>query len=121
MEEETREALESVWKLGGLTWRRRGASVWAELCEGDLFTRSAALSYYFLLALFPLLIFLTAALGYFADAGTELRQNLLNYLARVAPRPASALVRATVAEITENADGGKLSLGLLAALWFAAF
>jgi membrane protein len=121
MEEETREALASVWKLGGLTWRRLGKRVWNDIYEGDLFTRSAALSYYFLLALFPLLIFLTAALGYFAEAGTELRGNLLNYLASVAPRTASTLVRATVAEITENADTGKLSLGLLAALWFSSF
>src|SRR3982751_3828355 len=108
MEDDTREALESVWKLGGMTWRRLGARVWADIYEGDLFTRAAALSYYFLLALFPLLIFLTAALGYFAEGGTELRANLLNYLARVAPRAASALVRSTVAEITENAGGGKL-------------
>jgi membrane protein len=121
MEEEARKALESVWKLGGLTWRRLGERVWAEVYEGDLFTRAAALSYYFLLALFPMLLFLTAALGYFADAGTELRSSLLNYLARVAPRSASTLVRSTVAEITEGADTGKLSFGLLAALWFASY
>ena len=121
MEEETREALESVWKLGGLTWRRLGASVWAELYEGDLLTRAAALSYYFLLALFPLLLFLTAALGYFAEAGTELRKSMLDYLSSIAPRTASALVRSTVAEITENADGGKLSFGLIAAFWFASY
>jgi membrane protein len=121
MDEEAREALESVWRLGGLTWRRLGSRVWAEVYDGDLFTRAAALSYYFLLALFPLLLFLTAALGYFADAGTELRKSLLYYLASVAPRTASALVRSTVAEITENADGSKLSFGLLAALWFASY
>src|SRR5919202_241908 len=117
MSEEAREAFESVWKLGGLTWRRLGARVWAEVYEGDLFTRAAALSYYFLLALFPLLLFLTAALGYFAEGGTELRRNLLNYLASIAPRSAVQLVRATVEEITEGANGGKLSFGLLAALW----
>lgn len=121
VKDKTREALESVWKLGGLTWRQLGRRVWTDIYEGDLFTRSAALSYYFLLALFPLLICLTAALGYFADAGTELRENLLNYLSRVAPRTASALVRSTVAEITENANTGKLSFGLVAALWFASF
>ena len=121
MDEEAREALESVWKLGGLTWRSLLSRVWAEIYEGDLSTRAAALSYYFLLALFPLLIFLTAALGYFADVGTELRKSLLDYLSSIAPRTASALVRATVAEITENADTGKLSFGLLAALWFASY
>jgi membrane protein len=121
MNDEAREALESVWKLGGLTWRRLGARVWSDLFAGDLFTRSAALSYYFLLALFPLLLFLTATLGYFAEAGTELRKNLLDYLASVAPRSASALVRSTVTEITEGAGGGKLSFGLIAGLWFASF
>ncbi|HYY97120.1 MAG TPA: YhjD/YihY/BrkB family envelope integrity protein, partial [Pyrinomonadaceae bacterium] len=121
MSEEARGAFESVWKLGGMTWRRLGARVWTEVYEGDLFTRAAALSYYFLLALFPLLLFLTAALGYFAEGGTELRRNLLNYLSSIAPRTASALVRSTVAEITENADGGKLSFGLFAALWFASY
>jgi membrane protein len=121
MEQGAREALESVWKLGGLTWRRLGASVWAELYEGDLLTRAAALSYYFLLALFPLLIFLTAALGYFAETGTELRKSMLDYLSSIAPRTASALVRSTVTEITENADGGKLSFGLIAAFWFASY
>src|ERR1044072_6790461 len=120
MGENAREALESVWRLGGLTWRRLGARVWEELYEGDLFTRAAALSYYFLLALFPLLIFLTAALGYFADAGAELRQNLLNYLASVAPRTASTRLRSPVEAITEHAHGGKLSFGLLAAVWFAS-
>jgi membrane protein len=121
MSEEAREAFESVWHLGGLRWRRLGAHVWTEVYEGDLFTRAAALSYYFLLALFPLLLFLTAALGYFAEAGTELRKSMLDYLSSVAPRTASALVRATVAEITEGAGGGKLSFGLLAALWFASY
>jgi membrane protein len=121
MDSNDRKAIESVWKLGGLKWRELGSRVWTEVYKGDLFTRAAALSYYFLLALFPLLLFLTAMLGYFADAGTELRKNLLDYLGSVAPRSASQLVRTTVKEITEDAGGGKLSFGLLAALWFASF
>lgn len=120
MEEEDREVIASLWELGGLTWRELGRRVWLEVYRSDLFTRAAALSYYFLLALFPLLLFLTAVLGYFAKAGTELRESLLGYLASVAPRSASELVRATVEEITRGAGGGKLSFGLLASLWFAA-
>ena len=111
----------TIWELGGLTWGKLMRRVWAALYAGDLLTRAAALSYYFLLALFPLLIFMTAMLGYFAEAGTELRTNMLRYLGSVAPRSASQLVRATVEEITEGATGGKLSLGLLAALWFASY
>jgi membrane protein len=121
MDRKDQKAIASLWKLGGLTWRELGRCVWLEIYEGDLFTRAAALSYYFLLALFPLLIFLTSLLGYFAEAGTELRTSMLRYLGSVAPRSASQLVRATVEEITEGATGGKLSFGLLAALWFASY
>ena len=120
MDREDREAIASLWELGGLTWRELGRRVWLEVYRSDLFTRAAALSYYFLLALFPLLLFLTAVLGYFAKAGTELRESLLGYLGSVAPRSASELVRATVEEITRGAGGGKLSFGLLASLWFAS-
>lgn len=121
MDSKDQKAIASVWRLGGLKWRELARSVWREIYDGDLFTRAAALSYYFLLALFPLLIFLTSMLGYFAEAGTELRANMLQYLGSIAPRSASQLVRATVEEITEGATGGKLSLGLLAALWFASY
>jgi membrane protein len=121
MDRRDQKAIASLWKLGGLSRRELLRRVWLEIYEGDLLTRAAALSYYFLLALFPLLIFLTSMLGYFAEAGTELRASLLGYLGSVAPRSASQLVRATVEEITEGATGGKLSFGLLAALWFASY
>ncbi|HKP72907.1 MAG TPA: YihY/virulence factor BrkB family protein [Pyrinomonadaceae bacterium] len=111
----------SVWELGGLTWKELGRRVWNEIYDGDLLTRAAALSYYFLLALFPLLLFLIAMLGYFAETGTTLRADLLRYLSHVVPRTASALIRTTVDEVTQNAGGGKLSFGLLAALWAASY
>src|ERR671921_1240658 len=98
MDRDDQKAIASVWRLGGLTRRELARRVWLDLYEGDLLTRAAALSYYFLLALFPLLIFLTAMLGTFAEAGSELRRSLLNYLASIAPRTASQLVRATVVE-----------------------
>ncbi len=111
----------SLWERGGLTYKELGRRVWKELYEGDLFTRTAALSYYFLLALFPLLLCLMAVLGYFAEAGTELRSNLLNYLSKVIPRSASTLIRTTVDEISQGSDGSKVSFGLLAALWAASY
>ena len=75
----------SSWKLGGLSWKELGRRVWGQTTEDDVFGNSAKLSYYFLLALFPLLLFLTTLLGYFADTGTELRQELLRILATVIP------------------------------------
>lgn len=121
MNTQDQKAIASIWKLGGLTWREMGRRIWLEIYDSDLFTRAAALSYYFLLALFPLLLFLMAMLGYFADAGTDLRKNLLNYLGQVVPRSASELIYTTINEISTDAGGGKLSFGLLAALWFASY
>ena len=111
----------SVWKLGGLKPQELGRRIWLEIYEGDLFTRAAALAFYFLLALFPLLLFLLAMLGFLAEAGTELRKDLLIYLGRAMPHSASQLIYTTIDEITKDADFGKISFGLLAALWFASY
>ena len=110
----------SIWKLGGLSWRDLARRVWLELYEGKLLTHAAALSFYFLLSIFPLLLFLITLLGFSAETGTEMRSQLLTTLSRVVPRSASALIYTTVDEIVVNADGGKLSLGLLTALWLAS-
>ncbi len=120
MKTEGRKARPSIWKLGGLTWRELGKRLWVEIYESDLFTRAAALSFYFLLALFPLLLFLTALLGYFADSGTELRENLHSYLGGVVPRSASELIYTTISEINKGTGGGKLSFGLIVSLLFAS-
>jgi membrane protein len=88
--------------------------------DDDVFGRAAQLSYYFLLALFPLLLFLVSLLGFFAQAGSELRNRLINYLAAIMPGAAVTLVHTTLDEVSASAGGGKLSLGLLAALWAAS-
>lgn len=109
-----------VWGLGGLSWKALCKRLWTKFNADDVLNRAAVLSFYFVLALFPLLLFLTALLGYFAEAGTELRRNLLTYLRAVVPISAFDLINTTVDEISRNSDGGKLSLGLLTSLWFAS-
>ena len=94
--------------------------IWTRVREHDLFGRAAQLSYYFLLALFPMLLFLMTLLGYFAKAGSQLRNALLRYLATVMPYSAVTLVHSTLDEVTRSRSGGKLSFGLLAALWVAS-
>ncbi len=88
--------------------------------DDRIFGRAAQLSYYFLLALFPLLLFLINILGYLAQEGTLFRDRLLLYLAALMPGSAFALVRATIDEISVSRGTGKLSFGLLAALWAAS-
>ena len=110
----------SLWQLGGLGWKELAKRVWSEISEDDIFGRSAQLSYYFLLALFPLLLFITAVLGQFAEAGTELRENMLSLLGSVVPQEAGDLIHETIEKVEEGSGGGKISFGILATLWAAS-
>ncbi len=110
----------SMWRLSGLTWGELLKRVWQQINGDDIFGRAAQLAYYFLLALFPLLLFLVTLLGYLASAGSELREDLVTYLARVAPSSAVDLIHATLNEVSSEKGGGKLSFGILAALWAAS-
>lgn len=115
-----KKGLESMWSLGGLTWKGLGQRVWAQMNNDDVWGRAAQLSYYFLLALFPLLIFLTSVIGIIMGSGTGLRHNLFNYLSQVMPPSAYQLVSDTMRSVAESSGGDKISFGILAALWAAS-
>ncbi len=110
----------SLWKLGGIGWRELAKRVWSEIQEDNVFGRAAELSYYFLLALFPFLIFLTSVIGIMLGSGTGTRHALFQYLARIMPPSAFQLIDNTMLEVAESTGGGKLSFGILAALWAAS-
>lgn len=103
-----------------MNWKTFARRLWTRINDDDIFGRAAQLSYYFLLAVFPLLLFLMTLLGYFAQAGSAFRDKLLTYLATVMPSSAITLVHSTLDEISAARGGGKLSLGILAALWAAS-
>lgn len=103
-----------------MNWKKFLHRLWTRINEHDIFGGAAQLSYYFLLALFPLLLVLVTLLGYFAEAGSELRFKLISYLGTVMPPSATTLVHTTLDEISQARGGGKVSLGLLAALWAAS-
>lgn len=112
--------MDSLWKLGGLSWRALAKRVWADIGKDDILGRAAQLSYYFLLALFPLLLFLMSVIGLIMGSETGLRQSLFKYLGKVLPSSASELVSTTVFEVTSASSGGKIAFGILAALWAAS-
>src|SRR4026209_868994 len=87
--------------VAALNWKTFVQQLWTRLNDHDIFGRAAQLSYYFLLALFPLLLFLMTLLGYFAEAGSGLRNKLITYLATVMPSSAITLVHTTLDEIGE--------------------
>jgi membrane protein len=110
----------SLWRLGNLGWSELAKRVWREVQEDEVFSRAAELSYYFLLALFPFLIFITSIIGMVLGSGTGTRHALFDYLARVMPPSAYQLISSTMLEVSSASGGGKLSFGILAALWAAS-
>lgn len=104
--------------VGYLALRQVGARVWRKIQDDNVFGRAAELAYFFLFALFPLMIVFTSMVA-MLSAGTELRDELLWYFRSALPWPAYQLIAATLRETTEGA-AGKLSLGTAAALLSAS-
>jgi membrane protein len=111
------QQISSLWDLGGLTWQELPRRVWGGVNKNDLLNRAYELAYNFLLAVFPLLLFLVAVLGIFASEGSKLQSNLFFYFQQVLPPAAYQLVVSTLKETTQNAGGVKLTFGLLFALY----
>ncbi len=106
----------SPWKLGGLTPWQLGRRVYRRFDEDEVLTRSAALAYYFISALIPMLFFLVATLGLFAKSH-DLESSLFNYARRFMPPDAFSLLQKTLREIAVHSSGIKLVFGLALALW----
>ncbi len=106
----------SPWKLGGLTYWQLLKRLYQEVNDDDVFTHSAALAYYFISALVPMIFFLTAILGLFTRSH-NLELALLQYTAQVLPGDAYRLIQKPLHEIASSSTGLKLVLGLTLALW----
>jgi membrane protein len=85
-----------------------------------MLSRAAEMGYYFLFALFPTLVSASTILGLAARQASSIYDHLLNYLALVVPADAYQMVIATFNQTAAAATTGKLTLGLVAALWSAS-
>jgi membrane protein len=110
----------SHWRLDELTLKEFGQRIWSKMQKDEVMGRAAQLAYYLLLALFPLLLFLTSVLGLLVGSGTGIRHSFFNYLSKVLPGDAFKLVDATMYEVSRASGGGKIAFGILAALWAAS-
>jgi membrane protein len=79
---------------------------------------AAALAYYFVLSLFPALIFLSAVVAYLPVP--DLFEQALALMAHFLPADAMGLVRRVVADVISPNRGTFLSLGILGTLWTAS-
>jgi membrane protein len=93
---------------------------WKSILTDRLFGRAAELGFYFLFALFPTLFCASSILGLAARSANQFYDKLLNYLALVIPTSALGTVLQTFNETTAAATRGKLTFGLIAAIWSAS-
>jgi len=112
----------SLWTRAGLTWGQLAWRLWRQLWEDEILGRCAELAYFFLFSIFPLLLFLTTLLGYLSGRQEGgVRRGLFWLISRFAPSgDVTTLLNRTLDEITAGKSGGKLYLGLLAAVWVAS-
>lgn len=99
--------------------RSRGTlhELFHSISDHDLFGRSAQLAYYFFFAVFPGLIFLSALLAILSGPHSPLHSSLMRQLPQSLPPKAVNLLQHTLQQ-THN-GGGKITFGVLVALWSA--
>ncbi|MEK7356952.1 MAG: YihY/virulence factor BrkB family protein, partial [Bdellovibrionota bacterium] len=93
-------------------------ALYKETNEDNVTNGAAALAYYLLLALFPLLIFMLSLLPYLPIE--NLHERVMGFLAQAMPGDAARAVESTIAEVTREKKGGLLSFGAIATLWAAS-
>ena len=99
----------------GERWRKIAKATVTAVVDDHCVGLAAQLAYYFLLALFPALLFLVAMVGYFPIQNAM--HELLAIVGRVAPRALIDLLAAQLQEIERGRHAGLAILGIAGALW----
>ena len=116
----SRFPLRSLWNLEGIPFRVIVKHTWRSLLDDNLVGRAAELGFFFIFALFPSLFTATSLLGLAARSASQIYYSLLGYLAIVIPHDALGTVLDTFNQTTAAATSGKLTFGLVAAIWSAS-
>jgi len=112
--------LRSLWDMQGTPFSiivRRTAH---SFNDDNLISRAAELGFYFLFALFPMLVSASAILGLVARSANDIYARLLNYMALVVPHDAFGIVLDTFNQTTAQSSSGKITFGFVAAVWSAS-
>jgi membrane protein len=112
--------LRSLWNLQGASPFVILRRTFKSFNRDNLLSRAAELGFYFLFALFPTLVSATSLLGLFARRATTIYTELIAYFALVMPPTAFNIVVETFNQTAAAATKGKVTFGLVAALWSAS-
>ncbi len=112
--------LSSMWDLQGVPLKEIGKRVWNGIDEDNLFGRASQLAYSFFSAIFPALIAMSSLMGLVARSSGKLYFEMLNKIGQLIPPTAFALVTQTFQHMTSASTPGKVTFGLLFALFSAS-
>jgi membrane protein len=90
--------------------------LWKRFNQDEVAGLSAELAYFFLLSLFPFMIFLITLIGYLPIH----QGNVVGFLSQYAPGEAMNLIENNLNMIIESHNGGLLSFGIIATIWSAS-
>src|SRR5947199_10556502 len=98
-----------------ISWTELAKRTYREVLADNCLGLAAQLSYYFFLALFPALLFLVAVASFFPVA--NLMDQITGALARVAPYEALKLIQDQIVKISQDKNGGLLTIGMIGTIW----
>jgi len=110
----------TLWTRGGLSLSRLTSNIYGAIRDDDLIGRASGLAFNFLLAFFPLMLFVLSLFSMFASRSLQLETSFMLYCSKILPLSAFELLRQITSELSLETDGGKLTVSIALALWFAS-
>lgn len=110
----------SMWDLQGVSVKEIGKRVWKGIDDDSLLGRASQLAYSFFAAIFPALIAMSSIMGLIAKSSGRIYLELLHRIGNLLPPAAFSLVLETFQSTTSASTAGKVSLGLVVALFSAS-
>lgn len=93
-----------------------GKQVFKRILNDDIFGLAAQLAYFFLLSLFPFLLFLLTLIGYFPIE----EQSVIHLIETYAPTQIGELINTNISLLVNQQNGGLLSLSIIGTIWAAS-
>lgn len=102
-------------KILGTSLSNFTRNLFKEISDDEIFNGAAALSFYWLLALFPAMIFLLSVIPYLPI--DNLHQAIMQFIGEMLPAQAASLFSGVVTEVVSQQNTGLLSFGIIATIW----
>ncbi|PFA66672.1 ribonuclease [Bacillus sp. AFS015802] len=97
-------------------WKGFSKSLFGSISANDVTGLAAQIAYYFLLSLFPLLIFIVTLLPYLpVNQG-----DILGVVRDFAPGETMSMIEETLQDVMSNRNSGLLSVSIIATIWSAS-